>query len=265
MVTPSSDTIVQPSPLDTIWNEHDRTVIAQAERLAQADDALLDALMASHRTHSEPYRPGEPKEEPDPLWRAYLDRRRATLDNVFDAMEEMLALLPVPHAQRKTLTPYQVRRLRDADILDTMNLSTTVETFNARERRRRAEMGTERYSWFEFDRDDMIRRFGKPHSGFRNFDGLFGMWWFQVPVHPWIDSSQVFNVCAGPTGLRAGLLTSTNDPRTRPLWDARETLSLDNLLIAWFHSSIAAALDPARPWPWWRLQRWTFEVSPTLA
>lgn len=248
-----------PSPeLEACWNQHDRAVIEHAERLAQEEGRLLDALMASHRAHPAP--PGTPR--PDPRWQAYLKRRDAVLDNVFDALEEMLALLPVPHAVRADWTPAQVRRHREEQVLDTMNLSDVTAAFGQRARRLQADPTSLRYSWFGFGRADMVRRFGKPHSGFRNHDGLFGMWWFQVPAHPWIGPHQVFNVCAGPTGLRAGLLTRNHDPATRALWSERDRIHLTTLLIVWFHSSIAAALDPARPTPWDRLHPWTFEAVP---
>lgn len=262
--------------LDACWNDHDRRVIRAAEALANADAALLDALMASNASHRTA--PDAGRLPPDPAWLDYLERRRNVADNVVDALETVLARLPIPRAEPARLTSSQARRLAENNILDTMNLMGAVEVFRARARRCDATPvsdGKNGPGWHGFDRGDAVKRFGKPHNGFRNHDGLFGMWWFQVPDHPWIAPSRLFNVCAGPTGLRAGLLIRDDHADDLVLWEnhfalwrphrsAAESISLDSLLITWFHSSVAAALCPALPNPWPRLQPWHFdETAPT--
>jgi hypothetical protein len=104
------------------------------------------------------------------------DDKVAPLHQAIRDFEPHLASLPVPQMHAPAWTPSQYRRQRDAKVDDTANLFFASM----------ALMGPHQIvgDWSEGDRRSVARALGKAPSGFRNYDGLFGFWWFQVEDHP---------------------------------------------------------------------------------
>lgn len=162
-----------------------------------------------------------------------------------------LMRLPVPEVIRAPLRPSQVTALREAEIMDTMNLSLMTAVLRLGE--------PLLFEWHQAHRRALIHTFGPAASGFRNHDGLFGLWWFQVKDHPLIAPEALFNVCAGPRhiGVRAGVRFDLDDRRL-----GQDTVNLEALIVCAWHARVAQRVAEVTGdgyvWPLAPLTPWAF-------
>lgn len=143
-------------------------------------------------------------------------------------------------------TKYEKSKLRHADVLDTKNLTMGQVLY------RHMVVSRAKSTWHSFDLEDVQKVFGSPTQTFWNYGERYGMWWFRVQGCPLLPArTHTFNICAGPDGLRAGLLHPDDSPI-----DFYEAQATHQLAVCWFHLWVWQCLDtdvdPALVVPAWK-------------